>query len=474
MRKVLFAKYNRTRKEEFQLKTCIYEDDNGYHVEKCALNSHAIDHICRFEEYYKALNGKFGASTLVKPHILDNKVIFDYIDGISIDDYLKDYVSNIDVLINEIQKKIDQIFVFSKDDLIDFYITDQFVQVFGNVEIKSCKALKIANIDSNFDNIIIKDNGLFCLDYEWVFDFPVPIEYIIYRALLYFYNKYHVYFTNNITQESFISRFGYLIETQKIYWSMEDNFQQYVQGINRSYIYTNNYVKKTIPLNDLINIQHELQCKIQFLNEMIKQVELKENHIKNLENIINAKESSLKISKQREEEFLNEMTKQIELKENHIKNLEDIINVKESSIKQSVHAIEQLELQNKFNSQEKEHSILDLNNQLAELKNQLAVKSNTINLIDTKIKELLKADYISLLEENLDQRINQLCNQFLQNESQKNLYIDLTKEQEKYIHELEHRIYTIKKALKNPLWGAKLLTKKTLNKLNIKIKNNKE
>lgn len=435
MRKVLFAKYNRTRKEEFQLKTCIYEDDNGYHVEKCALNSHAIDHICRFEEYYKALNGKFGASTLVKPHILDNKVIFDYIDGISIDDYLKDYVSNIDVLINEIQKKIDQIFVFSKDDLIDFYITDQFVQVFGNVEIKSCKALKIANIDSNFDNIIIKDNGLFCLDYEWVFDFPVPIEYIIYRALLYFYNKYHVYFTNNITQESFISRFGYLIETQKIYWSMEDNFQQYVQGINRSYIYTNNYVKKTIPLNDLINIQHELQCKIQFLNEMIKQVELKENHIKNLE---------------------------------------DIINVKESSIKQSVHAIEQLELQNKFNSQEKEHSILDLNNQLAELKNQLAVKSNTINLIDTKIKELLKADYISLLEENLDQRINQLCNQFLQNESQKNLYIDLTKEQEKYIHELEHRIYTIKKALKNPLWGAKLLTKKTLNKLNIKIKNNKE
>ena len=50
MKKTKYIKYNRTRREEFQIRTCIVEEDGKQYVEKTALNEQAVSHIRSIKE----------------------------------------------------------------------------------------------------------------------------------------------------------------------------------------------------------------------------------------------------------------------------------------------------------------------------------------------------------------------------------------------------------------------------------------
>ena len=55
---------------------------------------------------------------------------------------------------------------------------------------------KEMNIDMSFDNIITDqtDNKYKIIDYEWVFPFPIPVKFVIYRAVVCFlYKKWQCY-----------------------------------------------------------------------------------------------------------------------------------------------------------------------------------------------------------------------------------------------------------------------------------------
>ena len=55
MKKTKYIKYNRTRREEFQIRTCIVEEDGKQYVEKTALNEQAVSHIRSMKEKYDRL-----------------------------------------------------------------------------------------------------------------------------------------------------------------------------------------------------------------------------------------------------------------------------------------------------------------------------------------------------------------------------------------------------------------------------------
>lgn len=62
----------------------------------------------------------------------------------------------------------------------------QFVQVFGEVSFPvEMECGKEMNIDMSFDNIIKDqtDSKYKIIDYEWVFSFPIPVKFVIYRAV---------------------------------------------------------------------------------------------------------------------------------------------------------------------------------------------------------------------------------------------------------------------------------------------------
>ena len=60
----------------------------------------------------------------------------------------------------------------------------EFVGVFGPARSeREYRMACPANIDLIFDNLILEDDVLYVIDGEWVFDFPVPVLFILWRAL---------------------------------------------------------------------------------------------------------------------------------------------------------------------------------------------------------------------------------------------------------------------------------------------------
>lgn len=106
-------------------------------------------------------------------------------------------------------------------------------------------SLKASNIDTIFENFIIEESTGKCriLDYEWVFDFPVPLDYLKYRTIYYYYSKFSGYLSGRISEGAFLEEFGIAGEMAEQFAKMENGFQQFVHGENRKYIYTKNYEK---------------------------------------------------------------------------------------------------------------------------------------------------------------------------------------------------------------------------------------
>ena len=125
---------------------------------------------------------------------------------------------------------IDKVFDY-KAPLSDFVVTDRFKEIFGDIEIPAGeKAYPTTNIDSNLDNFMTADGKTYCIDYEWIADFPVPIRFVGYRTLFY----------AGITPDKF-SDYGFSDEDIKLFHSMETAFQQYVSGKDFRYIVTSKF-----------------------------------------------------------------------------------------------------------------------------------------------------------------------------------------------------------------------------------------
>lgn len=73
-----------------------------------------------------------------------------------------------------------------------FVMTDEFRNIFGEVAIPDEEVCgQFTNIDALFSNILILDDETWCmLDYEWTFDFPIPMKYLIYRIWFYYTHEH--------------------------------------------------------------------------------------------------------------------------------------------------------------------------------------------------------------------------------------------------------------------------------------------
>ena len=194
MRKTLFIKYNKTRRKKFQISTAICQDENGFVVEKRPLNQEAYKHINELQSNFEILEPVYTKIKFLKPQINYNVASFNYVSGKTLEQELQVYLDDLESLIAEIKRKIDDIFQISSSYITDFYVSEEYINMFGTNYNYNGKAVTVANIDMLFDNIIEIKGDSYCLDYEWVFKFPVPIDFLVYRCLTYFYNKYSYFF----------------------------------------------------------------------------------------------------------------------------------------------------------------------------------------------------------------------------------------------------------------------------------------
>ena len=253
-----YAKYNRLRAPQYQISTRIYTDATGRRVaEKKALRKEAIAHIEQLSENRKKLLAA-GENRVIE--ILSNengKAVFPYIKGRSLEDKVNAALMKKDKLIATMHEAVAAIYSYDESQICSFELTEGYKRVFGETGsfFVGHEALKVANVDSTFANFVeAEDGGLVCLDYEWVFDFPVPVEYLKYRTLYYYFSMNRAYIIRHMNEQEFLQEFGLSTELVAACMEMDDAFQQLVHGENRKYIYTRNYEKKVYNLGK--NMQH--------------------------------------------------------------------------------------------------------------------------------------------------------------------------------------------------------------------------
>ena len=356
----IYIKYNKTRREQFQIKTCIcerlteqsapapYENlqevqvsagagtegaENkqststssasvqnagtpGHankvwkrYVEKSALSLDGAEHIWSFEKKYRALTNQHRTLKVAKAFCEKNgnSAYFPYLNGQTWAEKLGEQIQNGQVPAMALKEAMGQIYDISPEYRSAFSETEEFDEVFGvrltdeeKGVLASDTACKVSNIDALFENMLLTKNGIFCLDYEWVFLFPVPEHFVKYRILYYFYEQYHSVL-GQLDLDSVLAMFEITPQMAEIYRKMEENFQNYVHGENQQ-LYLGNYMVYSRGIREIRQTESDLARARERIEQMKihsreKDVEIRKitevqrltnNHVTNLEAIIAA------------------------------------------------------------------------------------------------------------------------------------------------------------------------------------------
>ncbi len=231
METIIYSKFSNERSDEFKIRTDILINSLGNKiVMKSPLTKEAYRHIDNIFLYYNLLSEMYNNSKIEinKCNKIQNVLEFEYVIGKTLEEELDELL-----LKEEYGMFVDRIKYFKnvlEEPIGDKYFksTDKFNEIFGEIKThKTLKAADINNIDFIFSNVIVGDN-FSIIDYEWTFDFPIPFNYIIYRAIHHYING-----TQNRNKALDLGLFNILNISEEeisIYEIMETRFQNYVLG----------------------------------------------------------------------------------------------------------------------------------------------------------------------------------------------------------------------------------------------------
>ncbi len=262
---VLYVKYNALRAPEYRITTELCEDAEGCFVRKRAGEEAARKHLENIHKNGIALQDYYRDIRVVPSEWREGALIFPYIKGQTLADLIDVRHFDRDRFIAQVNEALAAVFSVQDKYVVPFEMTEDFERVFGKVEIPETPALNPANIDSLLTNFARNDSGTYCFDCEWVCNFPVPIDFIKYRILLYLYVTQMHAQLNGASLEEMLGWFGFSPRDCAVYWEMDDRFEQRVHGEGRRYIYTERYRKKVLSIEALQQQIEDKETQIQTL-----------------------------------------------------------------------------------------------------------------------------------------------------------------------------------------------------------------
>lgn len=228
MMKTIFVKYSNERSAEFSIRTAICLDGGKKKVIKTPCSEKADKHVKNiyrwFEELEKLYTGK--GLKINQCCLTDHAVEMEYLEGQTLEEVMDGYVERKEY--DKVEETLDQYLSLILDSAQEeFNLTSEFQEVFGFVpEFEHMKSASVTDIDMVLNNVIVCD-GWNLIDYEWTFDFPIPVEFVVYRVLHYYFETTGA--RNEILRDRKIyERFGISEERQAAYAQMEKMFQQYI------------------------------------------------------------------------------------------------------------------------------------------------------------------------------------------------------------------------------------------------------
>jgi hypothetical protein len=294
--KTIFAKYNRERLPKYQIVTKIVVDEDGTkYALKEALCDEAKEHIENIYTNHELLKSSYDIN-LVKPTKLEKGLLFEMAEGKSLENILLESLDKNDE--KEFNKYIDKFFSFLDGMVsrknVEFIPSKEFEAIFGKWKISENQdIIKVANVDLIFGNIFVNEKDEFSLiDYEWVFDFAIPKNYVIWRSLSLFATYHSIDLTklincfDNVGNDNFFKH--------------DNMFNNFVHGVNKKCFLPSavGQIAKSIDFNIFNPIQFESQRivilqKENYIQEQKERIELQRIVIEQKENYIQEKQQEI-------------------------------------------------------------------------------------------------------------------------------------------------------------------------------------
>jgi len=192
----LFARGSTNRKPEYRISTRIQKEDDHLVVEKLALSASSHAHITSLRDKESQLDKHFTQNSVQLANVVtqqDDRASFSFIDGPTLEHNLVEALA-----VRDFKTLMRGFLTFEK--LIDSLPSSQqapikqsgYATIFGDSYNRKITCVKPGIIDLNFDNLILSPQTQVytLIDYEWVFPFFVPKNFLMGRALLYFFSKH--------------------------------------------------------------------------------------------------------------------------------------------------------------------------------------------------------------------------------------------------------------------------------------------
>lgn len=236
MKKVIYSKCATERKKEYRIITSIVEDEGCKSVYKKPLNKFAQRHVEKMYEVYSnnlMEHNKLYLAPCKKGE--NDSVIFEYIEGYTLLEKLEELSD---------RKEWDEFLALIKEYLTIIYdisnkqkfeSSELFEAFFGKTNgLEEYEAAEFLNIDLLPENIIIKDDKYFVIDYEWIMPFLVPIKYVMFRVL--FFSPVFGRIPQDIRKE-ILSIADITEEEWQMFLEMEIRFQGHVSDSSLDELY---------------------------------------------------------------------------------------------------------------------------------------------------------------------------------------------------------------------------------------------
>ena len=191
---------------------------------------------------------------MTNAYLLERDVVFDYIEGESLDEKFHKAIEKRDQLsLFEIIAAYKALLEREAGRKEAFLASPAFNDIFGmSVRMRDVLCHPLANLDLICDNIIITEEGQpWVIDYEWVFDFEVPVSFLLYRGIGVLYSKYGEYLEMLLPFGEALKKAGIEESSMQLYSLWEKNFQKHVFGAEPPFRFQERYVQRNPEVEEL-------------------------------------------------------------------------------------------------------------------------------------------------------------------------------------------------------------------------------
>ncbi len=236
--KILYVKHNSERSKSYQIRTIIFEESGIKYVKKQAMCREAIPHLKKMKENYESL-----LNSIINPRVklakilkeTEDSLVFEFIEGVSLDSKLDDALDISENLTKNVFEEYKTILfnsfkteVFNSETMVNNELIDTFGDIdYSRFDGQKCFAT-VSNVDLILSNIILQDEDIYIIDYEWMYNISLPIEFVIFR-------------TSSIKNIKFLED----NEFNLIYRMMDNYFIKKLVADESSFFFYNEKYKKT-------------------------------------------------------------------------------------------------------------------------------------------------------------------------------------------------------------------------------------